>query len=1219
MATDKPKLAFGSGSMSDLSGAVGDAFFDPNSFGMTLHFDEPDNENNMLRDENGQIKGASFAKIIAKMVDPQNFEVKFVMDMLFTYRSFATSFEVLGALIQRYETAPAQDRAVILIRVCNVLNLWLDKVFYDFEKDCPALSDQLQVFLDRCMKDADAKTSRVTTSVHSILMKRLRGEGRIRGDENTVQVGKAPVPHLPKDPGNTPLIKIHAEEIARQLTLLEWSIWKEIRAWECLGLAWTKKDKEVRAPHICEAQNRFNRISLWVATTILQTEKLQDRAKVLAKFIEIASHLNKLNNFAGTLQIVSGLSNSAVHRLTQTWGTISSTLRKTYEELAKYNERNSRVLRERIRNANPPCIPFFGMYQTDLTFVEDGNPDLIGPNGNLQNCTKRRLTADYIRSIHQYQLQPYVLAPLPFVQDMILSAPVLDETTLYDMSEWLEPRKGTERGPKPAGFDLVAEGSLASEKIELDLVMGYPFYVADAPSNIQMNPNTHTIKYATITKIIEHMTHHSITPDAALEGFLASFRSFMQPHELFDLLEKRWNMPPPKDKSNKGMERFTEAFQRPIYMRVTNLIKSWLERHFYDFEDDPTLKKKLQVFIGQMCVPYSTTLTKVLQRMESGAPVVVDEGSPSAPILPMPGFDPVTASILEVDAVELARQLTISQHSQFETIKPRECMDRASKGANKTTKAPNVLRVLNYNESLTLWFEDQLKSADEAGASAAVLTKLLEVLDFSSAVLRNWQLVSVVIDAIQAFLPSNDPGSKFANLSPHLWTAYDKYRQIFADHSKCRESLSAVPPSILPLRYILTEIENIEDRLGKDNVGTLINLEKRCAAGEVVKQMMTEQRIRYNLTPVPAILQMIESRYMTYVASIGAETENAPAARKGAANDSEGVTPELRQSMMDFIGTDADFRSELAKCMVDIFREDMLLQARNIALGAQDDFIIPTSLGSSGGASGSAGTGVATPDSIGYQSSMMTSFSLANGRPMSMSGEIFNTAPPQNSFTPKSPSSAKFPAGPNSHGRVPSSVTISSPRQTFSNGSAAAAAASASSAGGGTSVSPTNTPASPSSQRNGDSANNGSSSTANNGSTTAQLITVPVDANGIMTLRPIPNSDDQLYAEASSLLAKDFGGSISTTSFFDEAGVVYGKPAHISLDVIIKAQHHYLCSFSNEIKEYDIHLLVQVGKLYKAHTPSCSLACIVVTRNIPETVRAVADRFKMKVYSIGEQ
>lgn len=1180
MASDKPKPVFGTGSMSDLTAGITEAFFDPNSFATTLNFDEPDNENNMLRDADGQIKGASFAKIIAKMVDPQYFEVKFVMDMLFTYRSFATSFEVLGAMIQRYDTAPSNDKSAILIRLCNVLNLWLDKVFYDFEKDCPALSDQLQVFLERCMRDPDAKISRVTTSVHSIMLRRLRGEGRIRGDENTVVVGKAPVPHLPKDPGNTPLIKIHAEEIARQLTLLEWTLWREIRPWECLGLAWTKKDKEVRAPHVCETQNRFNRISQWVATTILLTEKLQDRGKVLSKFIEIAVHLNKLNNFAGVLQIVSALASSAVHRLSQTWALISSNLRKQYEDLAKYNERNSKVLRERIRNANPPCIPFFGMYQTDLTFVEEGNVDLIGPNGNLHNCHKRRLTAEFLRSIHQYQLQPYVLAPLPFVQEMIMSAPVvLEENMQYEMSEWLEPRKGADltKRVKPSGFDLANGLGSVSDKVELDLVMGYPFYVADAPSNIQMNPNTKSIKYATITKIVEHMTHHENTPDSALEGFLASFRSFLQPPELFSLLEQRWHMPPPKDKSTKGMERFRADFQRPIYMRVTNLMKSWIEKHYYDFEEDPVLMKRVQTFVSQMVVPYSTTLTKVLHRMETGVPPMIDEGVPSTPILPMPGFNPLIASLLEVDPVELARQLTIAQHAQFELVKPRECLDRVSKGPNKATKAPNVLHVLNYNEALTLWFEDQLQTSDNAGASTAVLTKLLEVLDYASSVLRNWQLVSVIIDAIQAFIPSNDVGAKFANLSPHLWTAYDKYRQIFADHAKSRDSLSSTPPSILPLRYILTEIENIEDRLGKDSVGTLINFEKRVAAGEVCKLMMTEQRVHYNLTPVPAIQQMIDSRYQHYVVAIGTESEN-PSARKNhhLSTNLGDISPELKQAMMDYVGSDADFRAELAKCMVDIFHDDMLLQARNIALGAQDDFIIQSRDAPGSGHLHQRQTSTTSAaDALGYSSSMMTSFSLANGRPMSVSGEVFAS---QNSF--RSPGSAKNSPNLNSSRNT---MTASSPR---SNGSGAAAP--------------------------------GSIGAQQMNNSQPQLITVPVDANGIMTLRPIPNSDDALFSQASALLAKDFAGAITTTTFLDEAGVVYGKPAHISLDVIIKAQHHYLCSFSPEIKDYDIHLLVQVGKLYKQNNPSCALACIVVTRNIPDNVRAIADRFKMKVYIVPE-
>lgn len=1132
----------------------------------------------------------------------------------------------------RYETAPANDKGVILIRVCNVLNLWLDKVFYDFDKDCPALSDQLMVFLDRCMKDPDPKISKVTTSIHAILMKRVRGEGRIRGgDDNSVTVGKAPVPHLPKDPANTPLIKFHSEEIARQLTLLEWAIWREIRAWECLGLAWTKKDREVRAPHICETTNRFNRISHLVTTTVLLTEKVADRAKVVSKFIEIAVHLNKLNNFAGVLQIVSGLGTSSVHRLAQTWALVSSNLRKSYDELAKYNERNSRQLRERIRKANPPCIPFFGMYQTDFTFIEEGNPDLIGPNQNLQNCTKRRFIADHIRSIHQYQLQPYILAPLPLLQEKILSTPVIsDEETWFEMSEWLEPRKGSEAAvrarPRPVGFDLMEQASSISDnKVELDLVMGYPFYVADAPSNIQMNPNTKSIKYATITKIVEHMTHHENTPDAAFEGFLASFRSFVSPTELFNLLEQRWNMPPPKDKSADGMDRFTKQFQRPIYIRVTNLMKSWIEKHSYDFEEDPALLKRVQNFVASMVMPYSATLAKALQRLDTGAPLVIDETCAlQQPILPMPGFDPATASLLEVDAIELSRQLTLAQHAQFATIKPRECLDRASKGPTRALKAPNVLHVLNYNEALTLWFEDQLKIADVAGASAAVLTKLLEVLDFSASQLRNWQLVSVVIDAIQAFIPSNDVGAKFANLSPHLWTAYDKYRQILADHGKSRDSLTTAPPSILPLRYILAEIESIEDRLGKDSIGILINFEKRCTAGEVCKLMMTEQRVHYNLMSVPVIQQMIEERYRTYVALIGAETETVARKVPHASPFASDVTPAYKNAMMDFVGTDADFRGELAKIMVDIFNEDLLVQARNIALGAQDEFIIANATTSS--SSHSRQTSSTVSDAVGFQSAMMTSFSLANGRPMSMSGEhVFSGS---GSFTPRSPSSSKHLAGSSGSTKTPSVTMISSPRALAqSNGSLpnsptpSSPHLNGSSNGTGAAtaalqqmgiISP---PSSIRDVRDGP----GGGAVSPGTSPIQQLITVPVDANGIMTLRPIPNNDDALFAQASALLAKDFGGSISTSTFFDENGVVYGKPAHISLDVIIKGQHHYLCSFVPEVKDYDIHLLVQVGKLYKTAHPQCALACIVVTRTISPEVRAIADRFKMKVYVASDE
>jgi hypothetical protein len=38
-------------------------------------------------------------------------------------------------------------------------------------------------------------------------------------------------------------------DIAKQLTLIEWSIWVDIKQWELLGLAWTKPERRERAPN----------------------------------------------------------------------------------------------------------------------------------------------------------------------------------------------------------------------------------------------------------------------------------------------------------------------------------------------------------------------------------------------------------------------------------------------------------------------------------------------------------------------------------------------------------------------------------------------------------------------------------------------------------------------------------------------------------------------------------------------------------------------------------------------------------------------------------------------------------------------------------------------------------------------------------------------------------------------------------------------------------
>ena len=92
---------------------------------------------------------------------------------------------------------------------------------------------------------------------------------------------------------------------------------------------------------------------------------------------------------------------------------------------------------------------FSGFYLSALTFIEDGNKDLVQPEGHVQpliNFFKRSLSADILRDIHQYQSQPYNLARCKPVYDYICSGLEVVEKSgdLYEMSLVLEPREREE-------------------------------------------------------------------------------------------------------------------------------------------------------------------------------------------------------------------------------------------------------------------------------------------------------------------------------------------------------------------------------------------------------------------------------------------------------------------------------------------------------------------------------------------------------------------------------------------------------------------------------------------------------------------------------------------------------------------------------------------------------------------------------------------------------
>lgn len=66
-----------------------------------------------------------------------------------------------------------------------------------------------------------------------------------------------------------------------------------------------------------------------------------------------------------------------------------------------------RAMREALHRCDPPCIPYLGMYLTDLSFIEEGTPDFTPDR--LLNFSKMRMVSDNIIQLTTLQfLFPFV-------------------------------------------------------------------------------------------------------------------------------------------------------------------------------------------------------------------------------------------------------------------------------------------------------------------------------------------------------------------------------------------------------------------------------------------------------------------------------------------------------------------------------------------------------------------------------------------------------------------------------------------------------------------------------------------------------------------------------------------------------------------------------------------------------------------------------------------
>lgn len=197
------------------------------------------------------------------------------------------------------------------------------------------------------------------------------------------------------------------------------------------------------APNIMNNINFLNKISSWVCYSILSAEDEKARKKIIKKFLSVLTELKDLASYNMIMAVYSALTNSAVHRLSNTWEGMDEKSISTKDAINEFistqgNSKNFREAMNQNYTSGKPCAPYMGIYLKDLVFLDDGQPTYLDNKINYLKCMQ---TYNIMFQILRFQTREYKIAQNPVIVREITNFKNVDDDSLYKMSLQVQPRK----------------------------------------------------------------------------------------------------------------------------------------------------------------------------------------------------------------------------------------------------------------------------------------------------------------------------------------------------------------------------------------------------------------------------------------------------------------------------------------------------------------------------------------------------------------------------------------------------------------------------------------------------------------------------------------------------------------------------------------------------------------------------------------------------------
>ena len=249
---------------------------------------------------------------------------------------------------------------------------------------------------------------------------------------------------------------------------------------------------------------------------------------------------------------------------------------------------------------------------------------------------------------------------------------------------------------------------------------------------------------------------NSVVDPAFSSIFFLTFRLFSSPADLVRAIIDRYNIVPPGGLSEERTYVWQQRKGIPVRLRISNLVKSWLEVHWRPSTDNVVLQALLDfnrdalalMFPGPSHRIHEIIITRKregvkatpptprpdLARDPSSAFSIIQSFEIPRPIMTKTLFSNLrnrnftSISITDFDCLELARQFSIMESNLFCAIQAEEILEGGQDGCKPPV---NVRAVTSLSTVITGWAAESILNEGDLKRRTTLVKYFIKLADVS--------------------------------------------------------------------------------------------------------------------------------------------------------------------------------------------------------------------------------------------------------------------------------------------------------------------------------------------------------------------------------------------------------------------------------------------------------------------------------------------------------